>query len=169
MSEIHTYHTNLKATLLAAFPVLETVAVYRIGETLATPAVLVEVESMRIGELNGLGKTPVVLSVALHCVLGHATPHVELEVRNFAAQVLNLLRNQYFDMPDDVESPENLQALPGDFKPGKGGFESMVVTYEQTLYMGDPAFDLSYEGVSSEVNFAVVSEENASGQTVVLP
>lgn len=168
MSEIHTYHTNLRATLLAEFPVLETVAEYRIGETLATPAVLVEVESMRLGELNGLGKTPVVLSVALHCVLGHTTPNVELEVRNFAAQVLNLLRNQYFDMPDGVEAPANLQALPGEFKPGKGGFESMVVTYEQTLYMGEPAFDLSYEGISTEVNFAVAHEEDPSGQTVVL-
>ena len=167
MSEIHTYHANLTSALQAAFPALRTVAAYRIGETLTTPAVLVEIESMRVGELNGEGKTPVVLSVALHCVLGHSTPNLEMEVRNFAAQVMNFLRNQYFDMPDALEAPQNLHAMPGDFKPGKSGFESMVVTYEQTLYMGEPAFDLSAEGVSVELSFDV-TDDDQSGHTVVV-
>jgi len=66
MSEIHTYHANLTSALQAAFPALRTVAAYRIGETLTTPAVLIEIESMRVGDGNtptGVGKTHTALAL----------------------------------------------------------------------------------------------------------
>ena len=150
------YHANLKQALQEAFPVLQTVESYRIGETLATPAILTEIEHMSVGDINSEGKTPVVLSMALHCILGHGTPNLELEVRNFAAQTLVLLRNNYIGFTQDIDAPGNLQAQPSEFKPGKGGFESVAVTYEQTIYLGDPAFDLTSYGLSTELNFDVV-------------
>lgn len=158
MSEIHDYHTQLKQQLTAAFDSqLQTVEDYRISDTLKTPAILIEMESMSVGTLNGEGKTPLNLNMALHCILGHSTENIELEVRDFAAQVLNLMRNQYLEMPDIVDAPQNLQAQPGELKPGKGGFDSFVVTYEQVLYVGEPAFDLS--GVPAvEISFSVNDE-----------
>ncbi len=45
-SEIHQYHTQLISTLQAAFPSVQTLAAYRINETLATPAILIEVEGI---------------------------------------------------------------------------------------------------------------------------
>jgi len=142
-SEIHQYHTQLISTLQAAFPSVQTLAAYRINETLATPAILIEVEGMTVGKLNSMGKTPLNLSMALHCVLGHGTPNLELEVRNFASQVMNLLTNQYFNLPDLLEAPQNISAQPGEFKPGKSGFDSFVVTFEQVIYVGEGAFDLT--------------------------
>lgn len=158
MSEISTYHDQLKDTLQTAFPVLRTVASFRVGETLETPAILIDIESLRLGQLTGEGRTPIVLSVSLHCVLGHTTPDLELEVRNFAAQVINLIRDQYFGIGDDVRTPENLSAQLGEFKPGKSGFETMVVTYEQVLYMGAPAFDLTGP-ISTELTFNVHDDD----------
>lgn len=143
MNEIYDYHSQLKALLVAQFASLQTVTDYCVGETLATPAILIEVESMQMGGLKSDGKTPLVLSVALHCVLGHTTPNLELELRNFAGQVMSLMHNQYLDMPDILNAPLNITAMPGDFKKGKAGFDSFVVTYEQTLLVGEGAFDLS--------------------------
>ena len=157
MSEIHDYHTQLKQMLKDTFPVLETVEDYRIGETLNTPAILIEVESMSVGDLDGMGKTPLLLNVALHCILGHTTTNLELEVRDFAAQVLSAMRNQYLSMPDNLKAPMNLQAQPGEFRPGKGGYDSFAVTYEQLLYIGEPAFDLT--GVlATEISLSVNNE-----------
>lgn len=154
MSELHDYHTQLKQALLDAFTALQTVEDYRVGETLNTPAVLIEVESMSMGELDGEGKTPLLLNMALHCVLGHTTPNIELEVRDFASQVIIFMRNQFLSMPDSLKAPQNLQALPGEFRPGKGGYDSFTVTYEQVVLVGAPAFDLS--GVlATEITFAV--------------
>lgn len=154
MSELHDYHTQLKQALLDAFTALQTVEDYRVGETLNTPAILIEVESMSFGDIDGAGKMPLLLNMALHCVLGHTTPNIELEVRDFASQVMNFMRNQFLAMPDDLKAPGNLQAQPGEFRPGKGGYDSFTVTYEQVLLTGTPAFDLS--GVlATEITFAV--------------
>lgn len=164
MTTLNTYHQQVEQLLKDTFPPLQTVESYRIGQTLDTPAVLIEVESMRVGERNGEGKVPVVMAVALHCVLGHGTPNLELEVRNFAAQVMALLQDQYFGMPNDLDRPENIDAQSGEFKPGKGGFETMVVTFQQTIYIGEPVFDLTGP-ISIKVNFAIDGETE---QEVVL-
>ncbi|MDG4811931.1 hypothetical protein P8629_02825 [Hydrogenovibrio sp. 3SP14C1] len=162
MSDIITYHDNIKAVIEATFPSLKTVAAYRIGEKLNTPALLYEVEQMDFGQRISNGKTPVNLNVALHCVLSAKTTNVGLQVRSFATMVIDLLKDEYFELPDDCEAPYNIQALPGEFKPGKDGFESFVVTFNQVLYVGDAEFDFSGVAVS-EITFT-----SADGDTTTL-
>lgn len=143
MSDINTYHDNVKAVIEATFPSLKTVADYRIGAKLNTPALLYELEQFDIGKRKSNGKTPLNLSMAFHCVLSMKTPNVERQVRLFASMVADMLKDEYFELPDDCEAPYNIQALPGEFKPGKDGFESFVVTFNQFLYVGDAEFDFS--------------------------
>ncbi|MHA6195536.1 hypothetical protein ACX3YG_14320 [Pseudomonas wadenswilerensis] len=106
------------------------------GQTIVTPAVLLELVEIRpAGGVTG-GRTPLELNMSAHCVLSAATDNVQREIRNFAAQLLCLVDGNRWGLGSAVTRAGELEAFPGMFTPGEKGFESWVVNWKQTVHLG---------------------------------
>ena len=106
-----------------------------------TPAVILEMESAEESQDPGDGRIALHCRLAAHCILGFQTENIGLEVRSFAAQLFVLLTDNKFGLGNKVSWPEGLELHPGEFKPGKAGFESWCVIWEQTIYLGESEWD----------------------------
>lgn len=133
-------HNAIVATTQAAFgSVVETVAAYSPlqADPINTPAVLIEMDSADEGEDCGDGRVPLKCQFLAHCILSTKTPNVQVEVRAFAAQMFQVVRHNNWGLTGNVTRPASLSMLPGEFRPGNHGYESWIVAWEQTLYLGD--------------------------------
>jgi hypothetical protein len=138
VSELSTYFAAVKADFAAYLPQLRTVSVRRPDSgDIETPAILIDMEFGDIGEDVGDGRDPVRCRMTAHCVLSVETPQVEIEVREFAVAVARRVRRNKFGMGALVDFPEGVEVGPGEFRPGKKGFDSWCVSWEQTVYLGD--------------------------------
>ncbi|MCY1311986.1 hypothetical protein D9M70_623640 [compost metagenome] len=59
---------------------------------------------------------------------------MEVECRQFAAEVLRLIRRNDWGLRF-VDNPVSLSAQPAEFRPGAKGYESWCVTWEQVVYL----------------------------------
>ncbi len=132
-------HDAMTEAIKASMSMLQTVKSYdpTTRDTITTPAVLIEAVEMKPGRKIGDGRLPVTVEFAAHCCLSVKTERVELEIRNFAAKLLQVVNGNKWGLADAVERPERLSAFPGMFKPDDKGFESWVVTWEQTIHLGE--------------------------------
>ncbi|AMO55631.1 hypothetical protein GZ77_09145 [Endozoicomonas montiporae] len=108
------------------------------------PALLLALDHMNGGNETGDGRTAVECSFSLCAILpekGLPADKVSIAIANFAAEVLHQIRYNHWGLGSEVSHPHNLSAQPADFKPGKAGFESWVVSWEQTVYLGEPEPD----------------------------
>lgn len=104
---------------------------------IASPALLIDIESMSLGSDVGDGRLPINLHVVVHCILGIQTPDVQRQVRDMAAEVMTLLRFKKLDAAGLVAAfPQIDEALPGDFRAGKHGYESQQVRFTHAVYIG---------------------------------
>ncbi len=132
-------HDAMTAEIKTSMSMLQTVKSYdpTTRASVTTPAVLIEAVEMKPGRSTGDGRLPVTVEFAAHCCLSVKTKRVELEIRNFAAKLLQVVNGNKWGLADSVERPERLGAFPGMFKPDDKGFESWVVTWEQTIHLGE--------------------------------
>ncbi len=110
------------------------------GLTIKTPALLVEIEKTGQGHNLGDGRVAVYCELAAHCILGTATPKLQQELRNFGVEVQRLLTDLDFCLGKPVSAgmPEDVNGMPGWWqKGGAGGYDSWVVTFEQTVWIGE--------------------------------
>jgi hypothetical protein len=105
-------------------------------QPLTTPALLLELVSIDPGDDDGTDRLPLRLSFAAHCVLSLRTRDVQIELREFAADVLARVRDNRWGYPAAVRAPEALAAQPGEFQPEQAGFDSWLVTWEQVVHVG---------------------------------
>lgn len=156
-------HDNIAAAVRARFGSrLATVAEYdpvdAHSKTIKTPAVLLELVEIRpAGRVTG-GRTPAELAWSAHCVLSAATTNVQREVRNFAAQVMQLVDGNRWGLGEAVTRAEELEAFPGAFKPGDKGFESWIVNWKQTAHLG-ASWELPDDPVPGEVVIGPAPED----------
>ncbi len=138
-SDFEQLHEAMKAEISKQIPVLSTVEAYNPGyrDAIKTPAVLLEIVDMEPGRKTGDGRLPVTAMFVAHCCLSVKTERVELEVRNFAAKLMQVIDRNRWGLGDAVEQPVDLGACPGLFKPDDKGFESWVVVWKQTVHLGD--------------------------------
>lgn len=120
---------------------LKTVAMYDPVDPelkdIRTPAVLLELAEIHpAGRVSG-GRTPIELGFTAHCMLSTKTESVQLEVRNFAVQIMRLVDGNRWGLGEFADRAEGLEAFPGIFSPGEKGFESWVVNWKQTVHLGD--------------------------------
>lgn len=151
-----------------------------------TPAVLIEMVEAKPGRAISGGKIAFNCEFALHCILSSKTKYLPLAVRNFAAMVAMVVANKQTEQRDlnadefvrgarqnwglgsesvEAVDTESITIYPGAFKPDKGheqafGFDSMIVTFEQTVHMGDmlidpPRFVASQVEISGSDNVGV--------------
>lgn len=149
----------LQAAILAAFAAryagrVQTVAAYdpfaqdedgadqpdQTRRALVTPALLLELSAIDPGPEDGTDREPFRLTFTAHCVLSFLTRDLQTELPEFAADVLACVRNNRWDLPRAVRVPESPSAQPGEFRPGLAGYDSWVVTWEQTAYLGPNAW-----------------------------
>ncbi len=139
---VKTFHQSIMDAIAGHFAGKVQVLAYPLeSNEIRTPAVLLEMESAEEGQDPGDGRLALRCRMAAHCVLGYQTEHIGLEVRSFAAQFFTLITDNKFGLGADVSWPQTLELHPGEFKPGKAGFESWCVIWEQTLFLGESEWD----------------------------
>ncbi len=140
-------HDAMVAAFKAAMPWLQTVDAYKPltgGQSITSPAVLIEAVEIQPGRKASNNKTPVEVEFAAHCILSVTTSRVELAIRNFAALTIQFVDGNRWGLGDNVERPTELSAYPGMFKPDDKGFESWVVNWKQTFHLGEPEVEPDY-------------------------
>jgi len=150
-------HVAILAAVTAEFgSTLETVASYSpdISNPINTPALLLELEGFGDGQDRGEDRIPLRCRFTAHCILSLETPDVEIEVAQFAAQLHGLIAKNRWGLGADLLPPENIESAPSTFKPGKHGYESWAVTWEQTVYLGESKWASTIMG-PLEVNVAL--------------
>lgn len=135
------FHEAIIAQLKTAFAhKVSTIRVHSpLIKTLNAPALLLALESMKYGEQRGDERTAIECDFALCGILasqGLPPEQVAIAVANFGAEIMALLHLNRWGLGEDVNNPEQISGQPAEFKPGKGGYESWAVTWQQTVYVG---------------------------------
>lgn len=109
------------------------------GMAINTPAALVAVDMLEDGEDPGDDRDGIVCNVSIHCVLSTLTPNLDIELRNFAAEMMRSIKRNSFGgvCEGKAERPEGITAVPGRFEGGKNGYDSFVVSFTQTVFLGE--------------------------------
>ncbi|PMN73158.1 hypothetical protein [Enterovibrio norvegicus] len=145
-------HAAQTAVFAAAMPQSFQVSDYApemlTGHTaIQTPSILLEVVAVKPGEKRSGGRLALNVEFCAHCILSLKTANVQMEVRNVAARVLQVVDLNRWGL-DNAEQPRQLSAFPGMFSE-KLGFESWVVSWEQDFHLGD--VDLGDDWLPAEV------------------
>lgn len=133
-------HEAIKAKLRETFPKV-TVDDYNPEPELSVlaPALLLELEEFPMGADVGDDRYPAACRFSVHCVLGWEVKSLALELWEFSAAVAQLIRKSGVWVKGGVlTKPEGLEVYPGSFrKDTQQGYDSRVVTWNQTLYLGE--------------------------------
>lgn len=155
-------HEAMVQSIKNKMPMLKTVQSYEpfTRDTIETPSVLIEAVEMKPGKRTGDERLSVTVEFLAHCCLSIRTDRVELEIRNFAAKLMRVIEGNRWGLAEAVERPTRLSAMPGMFKPDDKGFESWVVSWEQTIHLGNVWQDTEFMpqevfiGLSPEIGAA---------------
>lgn len=130
-------HNAQEAVIKQAMPMVKTFAPYdpTKDQQIITPAIMLEAVEMKPGRAVSGGRMAVKVEFAAHCYLSAKTDNVQLEVRNMAARLLQVINRNRFGL-ENAEQPERLSAFPGQFSKEKG-FESWIVSWEQDFHFGE--------------------------------
>lgn len=135
---IDTYLRCVAQAIKLAMPRLDTVEVAKHAKTqIDTPAILVDVESMRGAASKGDGRTPIMLRMNAYCVLSFKTEELELKIKDMTAKLLAVIDENRFGLKDQVTAASNVHAEPAYFNPAKNGYESWAISWDQIVYIGD--------------------------------
>jgi len=164
MSELKQLQTAIKDGISANFAgTVPTVELYgdQFQGAVPTPAIIISMDDADVGQSLGDGRLALDCRFSAVCLLGFNTVDVQVEVREFALQLLQLVRYNTWGMPDDVESPSNLAMQPGPFNPDKSGYESFIVSWDQTVFVGESVWGGVPVNTAIELHFATQGEETA--------
>jgi hypothetical protein len=106
-----------------------------------TPAIIIELEAADEGDDAGDERAPLLCHITAYCILGQQTTQLQLQIRDFAAQLFALVRKNKWGLAHDVGFPGGITLGPGKFDPEKTGYDSWFVSWDQTLYLGDDVWD----------------------------
>ncbi|MGY3887197.1 hypothetical protein [Aeromonas aquatica] len=126
-------------TLKKAIPRLKTVDVMpdELADSMQTPAVFIDLESFEPGKRLSGGRNAHECAFAAYCVLSTRTKNHEAQIKNMAAAVAGKVHGQRWSLSDAVALPSRIAAMPGIFKEDAHGLACWVVTWDQTVYLGE--------------------------------
>ncbi len=103
------------------------------------PAILLDLEEFPKGDDVGCGRYPVNARFSLHCILGTEAKNLQLQLREMAVAVSQFVDASGIWFCDGViTKAKDIDAYPGNFKKDvNAGFDSIVVTWNQTCFLGD--------------------------------
>ncbi|MFD2643056.1 hypothetical protein [Pseudomonas japonica] len=132
MSDLNGLHQAIGATLETAFPQLATVGSYAaVQQETALPALFYGIVGLKPGTDPGDGHSRVIATFEARISTDGTRPQAVLETVSLAAQLMVLLRKQYWNI-DFVEEARGVQALPSSTAP-----TTWVVQWEQVLHLGE--------------------------------
>ncbi|WP_067517847.1 hypothetical protein [Endozoicomonas ascidiicola] len=125
---------------------LDTVAEYDPFEKnpVNSPGVLFSIENMALDASDQTGRTGIILDCNLTCVLSIKTDRVQVQIRQFAAELVRLVEQKglsHWGLGNACTKPGNVNSQPALYSPEKSGFESWAVTWSQTFYIGGPTVE----------------------------
>lgn len=133
-------HQAQVAAIEKAMPMLKQVSDYAPEllegkNAITSPAVLLEAVSIKPGKKLSGGRFPIIIEFAAHCILSMKTEKVQLEIRNLATRLMQVVNENRWGI-EHSRLPTELSAFPGMFS-DKLGFESWVVSWEQEFHLGE--------------------------------
>jgi hypothetical protein len=108
---------------------------------ITAPAILFDIEEISEGNDRGEEMTPLDCVCSAYCVLAANTPDLQAAIRDFAAAMLTLARQNNWQLINQATMPEALRAVPAEFAPKNPQIESWVVEWNQTFYLGESIWD----------------------------
>lgn len=108
---------------------------------IVVPGILIDISKINIGSDIGDERLPLELTLSALCILSSVEALASVAVKDFAALLISHLRNCNFNGGDQVSVPMDLQAVPAEFSPGNQGYVSWLVSWKQTLYLGENIWD----------------------------
>ena len=134
MSDLNALHEAITATVREAMPQIETVSSYAaMQQGTALPALFHAITGLKPATDPGDGHSCIVATLEARIVVDGSRPQAALEATTLAAQLMVLLRKQYWGI-DFVEDARAIKALPqGTDWP----VASWLLQWEQTLHLGD--------------------------------
>lgn len=111
-----------------------------IDDCFTSPTLLIEASEMVIDpdKKGSAGTMWVNVEFMAHCILPRSKKraYVEIECINFAGLVMKVVNQNKWGLPN-VGSPEQLRAIPGSYSKDPKGFASWIVTWWQTVAIGE--------------------------------
>ncbi|MGL5215888.1 MAG: hypothetical protein ACRC8R_12230 [Aeromonas hydrophila] len=133
-------HDSMESYFKTTIKHIRTVQTYN-GEVpkdrIQTPAILVGLEEMEQGKMLSGGRLAMDCIFSAYCLLSAQTKRADLEIRNMAAVVACKLSKQRWGLADAVSIPTNITAVPGIFENDQPGLECWVVSWRQTVHIGE--------------------------------
>ncbi len=130
-------HDAQKAAFTNALPMVKKVAEFdgnAIPKQIKSPYLLLEVAEM--STIKGSGELVWVnAQFNAHCILPASVPRTEIECQNFAALVMKVIHRNTWGL--NIQMPEEISAGPGLYDNNPKGFKSWVVSWWQTLAIGE--------------------------------
>ena len=158
LADLSAHYADRVATIAAYDPFPEANDQER--QPLTTPALLLELVSIDPDAEDGTDRRVLRLTWSAHCVLSFRTAQVQIELRDFAADVLGRVRYNRWGLPAAVREPQAMSAQPGEFNPGLPGFDSWIATWEQVVFVGQ---DVWAGGIApTEVWFGIAPQIGAA-------
>lgn len=136
-SELHDAQAH---ALGEALPMVDTIKEFEpnaLSKQIKKPCILIEVAEM--APTGGVGNI-IWLNAQFqaHCLLPVAMPRAELECQNFAAVVMKTVHKNTWGL-SGVKLPEEINAFPGIYSTKAKGFRSWIVSWWQTIAIGEQA------------------------------
>ena len=130
------------------------------GILIKTPAALIDIEMLDGVNEIGDGRDSIQCHVSIHCVLGSQTENLQQQLRNFSAEMMQQIKNKRFGTCHLAGHAEEITALPGYFKKEKTGYDSWVVSFIQSIYLGevDQPWGTGVDFIPQEVFFSRAPE-----------
>jgi hypothetical protein len=102
------------------------------------PVILLETVGFRVDQTAPARGNMLWVNVEFHahCMMSRAQGNVAVEIGNMAALIMKIINKNKWGL-SNIQPPVQLHAMPGKFQTGPGGFESWVVTWHQTIAIGD--------------------------------
>jgi hypothetical protein len=108
-----------------------------INTQITKPVLLLEAVEMQTAEIKGsAGQVWLNVQYQAHCILSRAVPNVAIECINFSSLVLKTVHQNKWGL-NTVGNPEQLTAFPGRYSSEPQGFDSWVVSWWQTVAIGE--------------------------------
>ncbi|WP_163832174.1 hypothetical protein [Spartinivicinus ruber] len=141
MNELKTLHHQMLATFSQHFDKkIDRIQAYSPSQSIESPAIYLGSHELTLDKQQWDGRYLLQGEWFALCVLSMTTPNVEIEIRQFATEIMLVLNNpakNRWPLIDQVSEPEAIQSRPAIFNPDADGYEAWEVSWQQSLYIGD--------------------------------
>ena len=136
MSELTNLHDAILSTIKAAMPHVQTVDEFPASlDSPFAPTIYCAISAMDLGTDPGDGRSGIRATVEARVLVDASLPQAPLQAATLAAQLINLLRCQYWNL-DFVDAAKAVRALPVSSAAEPLQSAVWTVQWQQVIYLG---------------------------------